>query len=68
MKKIIYILFCVFSLGAPLTVKILKATWAKPMDIYDKEPRKLNKGEKIFIYSYAIIFGPAGLLIALMSQ
>lgn len=71
MKKFLWLLFCIFLLGAPLTVKILEKTWSKPIDVYesDKETKRpLGRTEKIFIYSYATIFGPLGLLIALMGR
>ena len=70
MKKLLWILLCVFSLGAPLTIKILKKSWTQPIDIHEYaagKTRQINFGEKIFIYCYTI-FGPVGLLIALMSR
>ncbi|OWK26753.1 MAG: hypothetical protein US76_03465 [Parcubacteria group bacterium GW2011_GWA2_38_13b] len=69
MKKLLRILACVFLFGAPLTVKILKNSWAQPMDIHEYatgKTRQLSVDEKILIYCYAI-FGPIGLLIALIS-
>ena len=70
-KKLLWMLLCVFLLGAPLTVKILEKSWSEPMDAYAYEKGvvlKLSVSEKIFIYCYAYIFGPLGLLIALMSE
>ncbi|MEK7627647.1 MAG: hypothetical protein AAB397_03640 [Patescibacteria group bacterium] len=71
MKKVLWIFGCVFLLGAPLTVKMLKKSWSEPIDKNDyvqNKTRLLSKKEKIFIYSYSYILGPLGLLIALMSQ
>lgn len=71
MKKILYVLLCVLTGGAPLTVKILEKTWTKPVDVYELAKgtkRPLGRTEKFFIYSYATIFGPVGLIIALMSR
>lgn len=53
---------------SPCTHSILIKSWKEPWDIHETQPRKISLNEKIFIYFYITIFGPFGLLIALMSR